>query len=131
MLEVTHRVGEAIRDRGLRGTVVVDCLSLLVSNLLLEAPDEPDGGQSNRLELEIEREIAAIFDSADDLDLLVVVSNEVGHGVVPPTPLGRSYRDLLGFANQLAAGHAHSVYWMVAGLPQRIKDIESDFGDSK
>ncbi len=114
-IEVAQRVGETIRDRGLRGTVVVDCLSLLVSNLLLRALDDPPGGQSVGLEPEIESEIRAVFDSANDLDLLVVVSNEVGHGVVPPTPLGRSYRDLLGFANQLAAAQAHSVYWMVAG----------------
>ena len=128
-LELTHGIGRYIRDRGIRGTVLVDCLSLLVSNLLLRAPNEPQADESKRLEGEIESEIREIFDSASDLDLLVVVSNEVGHGVVPATPLGRRYRDLIGLANQMAAGQAHSVYWIVAGIPQLLKHGDRNVAD--
>ena len=82
-------------------TVVLDCLTLWVSNLLLRHPD--DSGTE-----------AAILEAAGGLlDLIerstatwIVISNEVGLGVVPPAPLGRTYRDALGRVNQLAAARA-------------------------
>jgi adenosylcobinamide kinase/adenosylcobinamide-phosphate guanylyltransferase len=52
---------------------------------------------------------------------LVVVSNEVGMGVVPPYPSGREFRDLLGRANQQLARAADRVYWLLAGLPVEVK----------
>jgi adenosylcobinamide kinase/adenosylcobinamide-phosphate guanylyltransferase len=52
-----------------------------------------------------------------------VVSNEVGLGLVPDTPLGRVYRDLLGHANQVLAAHAQAVYFMVAGLAVEVKAL--------
>jgi adenosylcobinamide kinase/adenosylcobinamide-phosphate guanylyltransferase len=58
----------------------------------------------------------------DKLDAsFVIVSNEVGMGLVPENKLGRIYRDLLGKANQLLAQHATEVYLMVACLPVRVK----------
>jgi len=51
----------------------------------------------------------------------IVVSNEVGLGLVPENRLGRVYRDLLGKANQLLAQHADEVYFMVSGIPIKIK----------
>jgi adenosylcobinamide kinase / adenosylcobinamide-phosphate guanylyltransferase len=53
---------------------------------------------------------------------LIVVSNEVGLGLVPPYPLGRIYRDILGRANQYLAARANRVIFMVAGLPMTVKD---------
>ena len=52
---------------------------------------------------------------------LIAVTNEVGFGIVPPTPLGRVYRDLLGRANQACAARADAVYLVVAGIPLCIK----------
>jgi adenosylcobinamide kinase/adenosylcobinamide-phosphate guanylyltransferase len=51
----------------------------------------------------------------------LVISNEVGLGLVPPYPLGRVYRDALGRANQHLAAAADNVYLMVAGLPMVVK----------
>ncbi len=51
----------------------------------------------------------------------IVVSNEVGLGLVPDNKLGRVYRDLLGKANQLLAQHASEVYFMVSGIPLKMK----------
>ena len=51
----------------------------------------------------------------------IVISNEVGLGLVPPYPLGRLYRDVLGKANQRLARAADEVLFMVAGLPVRVK----------
>ncbi|GAH42518.1 unnamed protein product, partial [marine sediment metagenome] len=53
--------------------------------------------------------------------IFIVVSNEVGLGLVPENKLGRVYRDLLGKANQLLAQHADEIYFMVSGIPVKIK----------
>ncbi len=120
-LEAPQNLGESIRGVARGGAVVVDCLSLLVSNLLLDEPDPSASKQSKPLVSEIEDEVNSIFECVDELDLLIVVSDEVGQGVVPASKLGRRYRDLLGTANQLAARRADTVFWMTAGIPQRIK----------
>ncbi|HHY37152.1 MAG TPA: bifunctional adenosylcobinamide kinase/adenosylcobinamide-phosphate guanylyltransferase, partial [Firmicutes bacterium] len=53
----------------------------------------------------------------------IIVSNEVGWGLVPPTPLGRRYRDLLGRANCAVAASAHEVYLVAAGIPLELKSL--------
>ena len=92
-------------------SVLVDCLTLWVSNLL---PEENVGGVDEDSVLSAVR---ALLDLAATSEAAwIVVSNEVGLGVVPPSPLGRAYRDVLGRVNQLVAGRAHEVYLMVAGI---------------
>jgi adenosyl cobinamide kinase/adenosyl cobinamide phosphate guanylyltransferase len=86
--------------------LIVDCLSLWVSNLL-EA-----GSTDDAIEVEVERAASA---AADRPGPTVVVSNEVGLGVVPETPLGRRYRDLLGRVNASFAAAADQALFVVAG----------------
>ena len=94
-------------------TVVVDCLTLWVSNLLLRGDDD---------EAIVEHaEALAALVAAPAADLRVV-SNEVGLGVHPATADGRRFRDTLGLVNQRVAAAAHRVVLMVAGLPHLIKD---------
>ena len=97
-------------------TMLLDCLTLWVSNLLLRGHDSaaPHGDilSETRGLLELYREGGASW---------IVVSNEVGLGVVPPTELGRVYTDELGRVNQLVAAEADDVYFMAAGLPLRMK----------
>lgn len=99
--------------------ILLDCLALLMSNLLLAEGEEiEEQAAEARVLPEIEGLLRAF---ATGRASLIVVSNEVGMGVVPPYPLGRAYRDLLGKANQSLAQAADQVYWMIAGLPVEIK----------
>ena len=102
-----------------RGSIVLlDCLSLLVSNLLLAHEANPEPA--------IEQEIGALLATVRERDLiLVIVTNEVGMGIVPAYPLGRVYRDLLGWANQRVARAADEVYLIICGIPVELKALEA------
>jgi adenosyl cobinamide kinase/adenosyl cobinamide phosphate guanylyltransferase len=93
-------------------TAVVDCLSLWVSNLLGRG-DDADAVRAAAL-----RAAAA---AAGRTALTVAVSNEVGLGIVPATPLGRAYRDLLGEVNRIWADAADETYLVVAGRRLRLE----------
>jgi adenosylcobinamide kinase/adenosylcobinamide-phosphate guanylyltransferase len=84
---------------------------------------------SARLNEEALQEIDALLDSLASLDsgkILLIVSNEVGLGVVPAYTIGRVYRDILGRINQRLAQHAERVYLMIAGLAVDIKRLNED-----
>ena len=99
-------------------TLLIDCLTLWVSNLLLQLGDDADA------ETEILSRAGALLDLYDRTDARwILVSNEVGLGVAPATELGRNYRDVLGRVNQLFASRADKVYLMVAGLPVDLKSV--------
>jgi len=136
-LEIDIKVGQKLQGQIKDADVVLlDCITLLVSNILtkedakpvcspLAGEDEDEGEnaeaipQSERHVVdEIEKLIDCINKHAGDF---IVVSNEVGLGLVPDNKLGRIYRDLLGKANQLLAQHASEVYFMVSGIPVKIK----------
>ncbi len=91
--------------------VLLDCLSLLVANALLD-----DGEAAARAE--VEALAGAVRDTAKTV---IVVSNEVGMGVVPASPLGRRYRDLLGWANQRLMDVISEGYLVVAGRTVPLK----------
>jgi len=116
-LEIPTNIGKQIeRQVGDAQVVLVDCLSLLVSNLLGDEPDYPKA--ETRALAEIDQLIACM----GKLDAsFIIVSNEVGMGLVPETKIGRIYRDLLGKVNQRIAQHANEVYFMVAGTPIKVK----------
>jgi adenosylcobinamide kinase/adenosylcobinamide-phosphate guanylyltransferase len=96
--------------------VLLDCLTLLVSNVLLAQADGPEADAWPA----VEAELTALLELAGPLTL-IVVTNEVGLGVVPAHPVARAYRDLLGRANQKLAAAASLVYLMVSGIPVQIK----------
>jgi len=98
--------------------IVVDCLTLWVSNILLALPAEAEAeADAEAVVGERTRELLESLSGVPS----IVVTNEVGLGVVPPTPLGRHYRDALGRANQLVAAAADEVTLMVAGLELKLK----------
>ena len=120
-VEAPLHVGAAIRA-ALAGhdTVLVDCITLLASNVLLAQPEDAAQETVNRAVLAEIDELLAV--RATSSATWLVVSNEVGMGVVPPTRLGRFYRDALGYANQRLAQVADEVLLLVAGLPWRLKN---------
>ena len=98
-------------------TVLLDCLTLWVSNLLLRSTDI----DSSRTGILTETEwLLDVFRRGSAS--WVVVSNEVGLGVVPPTRLGRVFADELGRVNQFVAAAADDVYFMAAGLAMPLKE---------
>jgi adenosylcobinamide kinase/adenosylcobinamide-phosphate guanylyltransferase len=119
-LEAPDHVGAALAEiKDAPEVLLLDCLTLLTSNILLALEAEPQAV----IEAAVQAELEAILAARARLDApLIVVSNEVGLGLVPPYPLGRVYRDLLGRANQYLAERANRVIFMVAGLPMIIKD---------
>lgn len=120
-LEIPFHLAESLPRPLPSGVILLDCLTLLVSNILLkacpdlEAPDEPAAAAA--IEGELDGLIQAIQAGLADW---IVVSNEVGMGLVPPYPAGRLYRDLLGRANQRLAQQAEMVYFMLAGIPMKL-----------
>ncbi len=112
---------EPLADR--YDTVLLDCLTLWISNLLLRDGEDEAGnadipGEVRRLLEAYERGTAS----------WIVVSNEVGLGVVAPTRLGRLYADELGRANQMVAAAADDVFFLAAGLALNLKKL-SDGAD--
>lgn len=116
-MEIPTGIGKALQAEVQSFDVILlDCITLLVNNLFMECsvdPDKPDEGRiSQAIDYEMD-EIEALI-RASTLDW-ILVSNEVGMGLVPPYPLGRLYRDLLGRANQRLVSIADEVYLMIAG----------------
>ncbi len=105
-IEEPLRLAEALRGARLdpAAYVVVDCLTLWVSNLMHAGIDAGSA-------------VAALLDWQRETGIAgCVVSNEVGLGLVPATPMGRDYRDALGRANRAVAGAAERTLLVVAGL---------------
>lgn len=96
--------------------VLIDCLSLWVANCLLPLGDEPPRDALDALEAGLDRDVDMLIERARDrAGATIVVSNEVGSGLVPPYAIGRAYRDLLGRENQRVSRAADRAWLLVAG----------------
>jgi adenosylcobinamide kinase/adenosylcobinamide-phosphate guanylyltransferase len=102
--------------------VLLDCLTLLVSNVLLAQPESAHTAEAAWPAVEAEVDDLIRFAAQTDTDT-IVVTNEVGLGIVPASPVARAYRDLLGRANQRLASASAFVYLLVSGLPVEIKGL--------
>jgi adenosylcobinamide kinase/adenosylcobinamide-phosphate guanylyltransferase len=92
--------------------ILVDCLTLWVTNIMLES----------RNEKKIESHVSKLLHSLATADCpVILVSNEVGTGIVPENELARQFRDVIGQVNQAVAAAAEKVIWMVAGIAVTIK----------
>ena len=138
-VEASQNVAQALRqaqDTALRSwrsavkVILLDCVTFLVANHLLDAAgpeddpfDDPSADPFDaQIEADVVAEVEAIIACVNEMNIeMLVVSNEVGLGVVPPYELGRAYRDILGRANQILARHADEVLLLVAGIPMKAK----------
>lgn len=117
VFEESIKIGDSIKEiMGEYSLIVLDCLTLWVSNLLTRQNDE------KTIETELERFIAALklFQNTAGSQL-IIVSNEVGLGIVPDNALSRRFRDIAGMLNQKVAEIADEAYLVVSGLPLKIK----------
>jgi adenosylcobinamide kinase/adenosylcobinamide-phosphate guanylyltransferase len=117
-IEEPWEVVRAVSMHASAGSVLLECLPLWLTNLLVGLPGKPA-----KAEADILAEVDALIEAAHTApsDRLIVVSNEVGCGVMPANELARRFGDLLGEANQRLAAGAAEVYGCVAGISYRLK----------
>jgi adenosylcobinamide kinase/adenosylcobinamide-phosphate guanylyltransferase len=111
-VEEPLQIEKRIRESSGCGVIVIDCLTLWLTNLLCE------GGNDREVLKEAERVASACSECGSGV---IAVSNEVGLGIVPENPLGRRFRDLAGQTNQFFAEAADEVFLVTAGIPLKIK----------
>jgi adenosylcobinamide kinase/adenosylcobinamide-phosphate guanylyltransferase len=112
-IETPILLHEVIRDLGPQADVLlVDCLTLWTSNLMMEYSDPAA----------ISEKTGQLIESLQTAACpVILVSNEVGAGIVPDNPLARQFRDVMGQVNQQIAAGVDRVVWVVAGIPVTIK----------
>lgn len=113
-VEENRNIANVIRDKSSRGTILlIDCLTLWLSNLMMAKAD---------IETEVDNLLSALDRAQGSV---ILVSNEVGSGIVPESPLGREFRDESGRMNQRIAATVQEVALITAGLPLWLKRIEN------
>ncbi|NNG02107.1 MAG: bifunctional adenosylcobinamide kinase/adenosylcobinamide-phosphate guanylyltransferase [Desulfobacteraceae bacterium] len=112
-LEIPTRLPETIAEKsGHYGIMLVDCITLWLTNLMLEDLSQDD------ILVRVDRLADALGRSKSPI---ILVSNEVGAGIVPENAMARQFRDTAGLANQRLAAACDTVFWMVAGIAVKIK----------
>ena len=108
-IETPHALSDAVRQAAPDQPLLIDCLTLWLSNRL-------------HVDADIEQELIVLLDALDARSAaIIIVSNEVGLGIVPDNALSRRFRDAAGIANQMIAARADRVEFIAAGLPLRLK----------
>jgi len=124
-IEEPYRIVEVLEEVGQEeGVVLIDCLTLLLTNLYYKHAAEQD---SDTLTKQVLSEIKRLAKVAKECRAdVLIVSNEVGLGVVPDYPDGRIFRDLTGWANQIMTEEADKAYFLISGMPLDIKALKAD-----
>ena len=123
-LEAITEIGTQIEAHaGDAELIIIDCITMLVNNIFSHYDEQQFDSISDAvLEKEVIAEIEQLQHCLKKVNAsFLIISNEVGLGLVPDNRMGRLYRDILGRANQMLAQTADEVYLMVAGIPLRIK----------
>ena len=110
-------VGALSRETGEFEVLVVDCLTIWLSNVLLDT--------DRNAEEQIDMLLQCLGDCGASCSL-VLVTNEVGSGIVPDNEVARKFRDLAGVLNQRVAQAADEVYWMAFGIPVAVKTARGE-----
>lgn len=126
VIEANGKVVEALEEVDLKsGLIILDCLTMFVGELVGRYQISDDDLIDEKIEKEISKRVDEFLDIIGKLkSTVIVVSNEVGLGVVPPYPAGRLFRDLVGLTNRKLAEQADEVIMMTAGIPVEIKNVK-------
>ncbi|MEG2246630.1 MAG: bifunctional adenosylcobinamide kinase/adenosylcobinamide-phosphate guanylyltransferase, partial [Peptostreptococcaceae bacterium] len=107
-------------------TVILDCVTLLVNNLMFEYGidfDNCTSEETNKMEIYIKDQIEKLIKEIEITNLyFVIVTNELGMSLVPDNKLCRVYSDIVGRINQYIAKYSDEVYFVVSGIPMKIKE---------
>jgi len=112
-IEAAIDVAASLKNLAQFDAVIIDCITLFLTNLMME---------ENISDEDILSEVTNLVKVAKEVNcVVVIVSNEVGSGIVPLNEMSRRFRDLAGFANQIVAQNADEVYFMVSGISVKVK----------
>jgi adenosylcobinamide kinase / adenosylcobinamide-phosphate guanylyltransferase len=126
-VEEPLELSRVVLEAPVEANLLIDCATLWISNLMWRFREKPDAEQERLILAEVDYLIDAVrlrtekSIAAGATGEVVIVSNEVGGGLVPEHPVARAFRDLQGFANQRLAQAADTVVFIIAGLPLRLK----------
>lgn len=108
-----------------KNNILVDCVTNMVSNIIFENVninwDSPTKEELQQCDERVKKELKELIEVSKNYENVVIVSNELGMGIVPVTPLGRYFREITGKMNQYVAQKADEVYFVVSGIPMKIK----------
>lgn len=116
-IEEAYAVSNKLAELSSGSTVLLDCLTTYLSNLMLANEQLSYYDLENKLLSEVK----ALLNTAADRLNLIIVQNQVGNGIVPTSKMGRDFRDISGRAARLCAKAASEVFLIQAGLPMEIK----------
>lgn len=122
--ELEERLAE--RDR-IYEAVLLDCITVMTTNLLFHHQDFDEHNLTVGFWMDFEKEVQLklkklIRKVRTISETFIMVTNEIGMGLVPETPLSRNFRDIAGRINQMLADEADEVYFVVSGIPMKIKE---------
>jgi len=128
-LEEPLDLAHAVRLVSIETTLLIDCATIWISNLMWKFKEEPTIEQQRLILAEVDNLIDALArrcSNSGAVGEVVIVSNEVGSGLVPENPVARAFRDLQGFANQRLAQAADRVILVIAGLTLQLKPVNQN-----
>ena len=113
----------------IKNNMLVDCLTNMITNIIFENQNiDWDNFEKKlyiqtleKLNKDVEHSVIELLNVADQFENTIIVSNELGMGLVPSYPLGRYFREIAGKMNQIVAEKADEVYLVVSGIPMKIK----------
>ena len=126
-VEAPLHLSRAVLEAPVEANLLIDCVTLWISNLMWEFREKTGAEQEKLILAEADELIEVVRRRAEKAIAtgaageVVIVSNDVGGGLVPEHPVARAFRDLQGFANQRLAQAADTVVFVIAGLPLRLK----------
>ena len=114
---------------GIKNNMLVDCLTNMITNIIFEEKDvDWDNFDKKsyvkiveKLNKNVENSVNELLNITSQFENTIIVSNELGLGLVPSYPLGRYFREIAGKMNQAVAKRADEVYFVVSGIPMKIK----------